>query len=77
MYWPGDGGSVSAAEIELLKIIIKKDDSEGIIFFYMLLHITLNFAGTKATSADVNPFYFSFYHSAYSLDIRFPSSFRF
>lgn len=45
-----------------------------IISFYIELRIALYFAGTKATSADVNPFYFAVYDGTYSLDIGLPRS---
>ena len=49
----------------------------GIIFFYIGLNITLYFAGTKATSANVYTLYFAVHDGTYSLDIWFPGFFRF
>ena len=58
-------------------LIIKRDDLSEIISFYGKLRIALYFAGTKATSANINAFCFAVYDGTYSLDIRFPRSFRF
>ena len=44
----------------------------GIIFSYMGLNITLYFAGTKATSADIHSLDLSVSFYANPLDIRFP-----
>ena len=41
-----------------------------IIFFYTGLYITLYFAGTEATGADLYAFDLAVYASAYSLDVR-------
>ena len=45
--------------------------------FLSSLNITLDFTGTKATSANINSFYFAVDDSADTLDIRFPGFFRF
>lgn len=46
-----------------------------ITFFYTGLNITLYFTGTEAARADVYAFDFAVNDSAYSLNIRLPSSF--
>ena len=55
----------------------KKALSSQTTLFLSSLNITLDFTGTKATSANINSFYFAVDDSADTLDIRFPGFFRF
>ena len=56
---------------------LKKALSSQTTLFLSSLNITLDFTGTKATSANINSFYFAVDDSADTLDIRFPGFFRF
>jgi len=47
-----------------------------LVIFMRKLKGTLNLTRTQATRADVYTFYFAFNNSAYTLDVRLPSTSR-